>query len=262
MDERCFDDWIREFSLPQRRRNLMAAIAGAMLTTLGLATDDALGKKRRKGRGKGKKRKKKGGNKPAARQCQNDLNCPDCQICDGGRCVPDVARNGYWCPTCGICQNGVCTPDPRQDGYPCQEGSCKLCKNGECSVIDRDRCPEGQTCRPGDGVCAPPCLENGQICPSRHVCVDDGVFGAENWCCHVETDPRQPPTNTPCGSNGDGTFAQCCSSATERCCKAEGVCKRKEDCCANETRCGSTCCPPGEQCINGQCTGCGLTGLC
>jgi hypothetical protein len=260
MDTQRFDDWTRTLATAQSRRRAVGILLGGMLARIGIGNEPEAeakgGKNKHKNKNKNKKGKKGGGGgKPKPDECNGASDCNTCQSCTGGKCVPDLKRNGEVCAQCATCLKGQCLADPALKGKPCFNGSCKHCnEDGTCGPPDSKNCAEGQICRPADGRCAPACLEDGSPCPVNHICIDDGIFGAPNSCCLVGNDPGQP-TNFGCGRNGDGTFRECCSSLTERCCDdiLGPRCINKASCCANEKPCGGKCCKEGEGCLNQQC---------
>lgn len=231
MDATRFDRLTRALVAPTRRGFLRAALAVA-----GLAVTPSA----------------------ASAACNSHADCAGCRRCDRkrGRCVAGcpgttVCRRGQCgrrcktaaaCGACEACVRGVCAPAPGKAGQPC--GGCRVCgANGSCGVPSNARCTDGQICRPSTGVCCPVCV-GGKCCGVKEACVDPGVFAA-NSCCDTRV-------NKPCGANGNGTFAECCSSRTEQCC--EGSCVPRGACCADGRKpCSGRCCAAGTQCCGGAC---------
>lgn len=252
MDDLRFDRLARSLAhaAPRRAvaRALLGAATGGLVAALGPAAD------------------------AKAARCKKDDDCTGCRTCDRKkrRCVKGCAKGrrcrdglcvaaGRTCASqadCGACEScsaGACAPDPAKDGQGC--GGCLVCANGTCGIPSNDRCADNEICRPATGTCCAECLD-GRCCRAGEVCIDPGAFAA-NSCCDTER-------NTPCGSNGDGTFAQCCSNRNEECCGGE--CVPKGECCRGGRRAGGSCCPPNtiscgndccdsrtQRCHEGQC---------
>ena len=112
------------------------------------------------------------------------------------------------CSPCQKRKRGRCVPDSDKAGQPCT--GCRVCgANGSCGVPSDARCAEGQLCRPATGMCCPVCVGGG-CCGVAEACINPGLL-SDNFCCDTRV-------NTPCGSNGNGVFSECCSNLTEECC--------------------------------------------
>ena len=210
MDDAAFDRVAKLLSAtPRRRTTLGLLVGGALGGFSGLLRPDADAK----GKGKGRKKKKKGGHHDRPR----GKSCDDCNVCQ----------------TCKD-SDKKCRPDASKNGQPCS--GCLTCANGACGIGDDALCPNGQRCRQSTGVCCPKCLD-GQCCPVGSTCINPGLLSA-NSCC----DNR---VNTPCGSNGDGTFRECCSSFNEAC--VNDTCVPKDECAGRQLAAGETCCSQPEQ---------------
>ena len=215
----------------------------------------------------------------------NGRECGNCKRCKEGACTeadPELLCDGVCCGEGKICTDDVCCPIAREcsslfgrtccpEGERCtqEDGCCpqaracgngpgaraaeccdddEQCVDGRCCPVERacgDRCcPRNHRCR-GRGDCCPECLEGGRCCERGSVCINAG-FTTTNTCCNESV-------NEPCGANGDGTFAACCSNANEECCN--GKCVEKGSCCKDGRKpCNGRCCAGDERCVDGRCT--------
>jgi hypothetical protein len=255
MDDRRFDNLARAAAATPSRRALVQTLlggAGGLFAAVGLSgiTEAASCKndgdcggcqtcQRKKGKKKGK--------------CKT--GCPRGRRCCGGACVkPDECCTiSQDCGACASCADGRCRSDAGKNGQQCS--GCLTCINGACGLPDDNLCPSGERCRNSTGLCCLKCLSDDRCCQVGHACIDPGALSA-NFCCDTAN-------NTPCGSNGDGTFAACCSNFNETCdaneCKPKSECPPRRlstegICCPHGPACGGVCCGEDEECCGGDCT--------
>jgi hypothetical protein len=159
---------------------------------------------------------------------------------------------GRGCPPCQRCVRGRCVADPNRDTIICGIGDCRSCQSGQCSVPEDVRCPTGFRCQAETGDCCPVCQAE-SCCPAGDACIDPPA--GERYCCNTAS-------STPCARNDDGTYGDCCSNATEKCCEALNTCIPKTECCPGEPgcctsaqeKCGVACCDRRtERCFLNQC---------
>ena len=80
----------------------------------------------------------------------NGVNCPECQICDSGTCIP--LNQEHACGACQSCSEGECVPDD-SDYATCESTQCSL---GYCVSVphpcDGVECLACETCVEGTCV--------------------------------------------------------------------------------------------------------------
>ncbi len=198
--------------------------------------------------------------------CEEDLDCGDRQLCQGGRCAPrpECAATSD-CAANFTCTDGTC----RCNG----DGACALnqaCHEGRCQTRPRcastQDCPPPQRCEVTGGLCLPPCASSLDCAPgldpqvalalyqcaqgtcSRR-CVGDATCGVglicqDGLCASAECD-----TFTDCR---DGRY---CTSATFGRCEVFTTCATDAECPQNHT-CRAFPpleCPPGFPCEQSLC---------
>ena len=159
--------------------------------------------------------------------CEDDSDCPNCEGCVDGDCVPKSCTDNKDCGPGCICVDGECKPEPK--GKPCS---------------DDEDCPEGQICV--DGECKTPECKGDEDCPPGLICVDGECLSAP-----CKDDEDCPPgmicvdgecKDAPCKNDADCPPGTVC---------VDGKCIVVP--CSSDKDC-----PPGTKCVNGKCvpTGC------
>jgi hypothetical protein len=249
VDERQFDNLIRAWTRTTTRHAALRWLAATVIAAVVPKHPEVTAKSRKQKRRKDKKD-----------ECQGNGQCKPCQRCDNGKCRTDPGQENQPCGNCNRCQSGSCSKyDPStacngvccQRGHACTPDGCcpsDLVIDGRCCppprVCNGACCAEGTTCDRKKGTCCQPCTA-GRCCRNGETCIDPGLFGA-NFCCDTRL-------NTPCGDNGDGTHAYCCSNANEKCCDGECI-PDNQPCCAGRRRANAeACCPPGTETCEADC---------
>jgi hypothetical protein len=230
---------------------------------------------------------------PATGCVSTPVECPVCQVCEYGECVPDWFNQGGYCtvegvegicidgecladvcddecPDCTTCFQGDCIPDQSQNGTQCVDifGLPGFCDYGFCAAdyCEDDACPDCQTCVPGG--CAPDPSQDGETCWAPE---SDGV--CENGVCVVPACPDECPVCQMCSEGAcvpipSSSGIPCTVDGVEGICM-DGVCVT-DPCPAGCSTCqvcdnglcvvdpiqeGAACAGPyaGSICINGSC---------
>ena len=176
--------------------------------------------------------------------CEVDSDCPDCEVCVEGDCVPKPCTDNNDCGEGCICVDGECKSGPTvqvcTDDADCPPGL--ICVDGECLSApckgDND-CPPGMICV--DGECKNAPCKNDADCPPGTVCVDGKCVGV---ACRSDKDC--PPGTVcidgrcvPVGCNGDEDCPEGYVCVNGKCVPVG--CSVDADC------------PPGFVCIDGTC---------
>ena len=187
-------------------------------------------------------------------ECNSDDDCPECFVCVGGDCVPQV------CPAGKVCVDGDCVDEcdcynPQCSGgracLPHYSGTCYCvdCK-GSCST--QNDCGEGCLCVNGQCVtnpcsglcvtgsdCGPGCgCVNGRCQPcSTFNCADCAIV---NGCDCIGGTCVDSPCDSPCVDGRDCAFG--CGCRNNNCVACESV-----SCATNAN------CPEGCYCDGGTC---------
>jgi len=121
-------------------------------------------------------------------ECSSDKDCPECQVCVNGECVP------IKCPEGMKCVNGECVPWPCDkpcnngadcgEGCGCLDGQCIPCELLDCKNVDSPlygRCAEvpGCECRGEACVGVANC---GEYCDEFNPCTTPGCTCYNNTC--------------------------------------------------------------------------------
>ena len=204
--------------------------------------------------------------------CPPDLDCEDGDLCTINECDPafGCVTTPVECPTCQICSEGECVPDGFMQGTVCTiEGVEGICVDGECvdNVCD-DECPDCTVCFQGN--CIPDASQDGSMCatPFGDGTCENG-FCVTVACPDDECPPCQRCTNMGCiedhsqdgmscphlEGNGICQSGECvippCPDGCPQCqgCYAGGVCD------ANPSLDGAPCSTPDGTgiCDNGTC---------
>jgi hypothetical protein len=180
------------------------------------------------------------------------LNCGNCgHVCP--KEFPDC------CQTSGAAINilgpGICV-NKQTDPLNC--GGCGLhCRRGELCVDGQCMCPPGTTYCESAGDIFNHCVDAiafqydadncgvcGHVCPAGATCLSGRCL------C--------PESTTPCGTDAHGDPIRCCPTGQICGDPTRGDCS----CPSNTTPCRTfsgqiaSCCPAGQSCINGTCSGC------
>ena len=211
----------------------------------------------------------------AASGCQNGfVPCPDTN-----NCVPPqyCINNNYICtPPNFICNNNCCAP-----GQVCFEGSCssnptclqdqRLCcdSNNNCYCIDNTQIctPSGpkKCTSPNSVVCNTVCCPDGQFCDWQNsrclsTCqLPDFPCPPSNNCCDANTYSYCDPNTGNCLANSECSAPKHVCGPDQNgityCCAQNQYCNSTtfqcENCAANQIGCGSNCCPPNFDCLDG-----------
>lgn len=170
-------------------------------------------------------------------QVDEDATCPEGEICQGGRCLPNCdLGEEFQCPVHSVCdhETGRCV-DPDCVGVECPEG--KICIGGECTgACDDILCPHGQQCR--EGKCVDPCKH--VECGEGEVCREGICFPGCNECNGIVcTD----------GLSCDVTTSECADPSCPDGCPEGSYCF--EGSCVDA--CDGAVCPSGQICVDGDC---------
>lgn len=157
--------------------------------------------------------------------CASDKDCPECQVCVGGECVP------IKCPEGTKCVNGECIP------WPCD----KPCNNGaDC----------GEDCGCLDGQCIPcnllDCTD--EASPAFGRCIEvSGCKCSGNVCTGVDNCGEYCDEFTPCTTPGCTCYNNTCVSCENFSCEdSVGGCTSYVGCaCDDAGNCG-----PGDPCTD------------
>jgi MYXO-CTERM domain-containing protein len=158
--------------------------------------------------------------------------CPDTQVCDRGRCLPQCGTSEFPCGSGDVCQNGLCI-EAKCAGKTCDAGT--VCKAGKCvAPCDGVTCPATQVCRLNR--CVDPC--DGVTCGADRVC-QGGVCVPSCKC-------------SGCGAGKACAASGLCveSTCADKTCGAGEVCQGGA--CADA--CQGAVCPHGQECKAGQCS--------
>ena len=189
--------------------------------------------------------------------CNETSDCPDCNECVDGQCVPlcpeDLCLNGNCancttddqCPENQVCSgNGECvcpsnTKKCNDSTEFCSEccspddcGVCEVCIGGSCVPKD---CPEG-ACNPITGECVE-CVTSDQ-CGENQTCDNGECVCADGYVKDVCTDECVPLPPNAC-QNSD-TCDSCFECTNFNPCTGYGVCTPVQ-------------CPDGFICVGGEC---------
>jgi hypothetical protein len=203
------------------------------------------------------------------------VECPVCQVCAGGPCVPDTAQEGLVCgddgDTCTdqVCRSGACATeiavgrgcndgDACTSGDVCQaDGSCagtsivcpddgnpctdQVCRAGSCNsvVVAGRACDDGNSCTTGDV-----CQANGS-CAGVPIICDDGEQCVNGNCQPICLELQAPCTahNQCCNGLCQDVPGGCGGEGVPQCCVGSGVrCEETCDCCGTNSCVGGICC--------------------
>lgn len=218
-------------------------------------------------------------NEPVGYCCFDDFSCKPLLECEckeqGGKFTasPFPCEDPYFCcmnhascaPT-GTCPPPCCCPDGggqcrRTCQYPpcCTAGGCfeevpaSLCVAlGGTSMTGLTKCTAG--------LCCP--IKGANDCANGYFCCGNGTSGVccESTKCCIGGACVAPDAN-PCPACQERVGPQCnkqcrpCEQGGKICCG--GVCHVPPcPCPQGQFRCGNTCCPNGQFCVNGQCSPC------
>jgi len=169
-------------------------------------------------------------------QVDEDATCPNQQVCDQGRCLPNCqVGSEFACPEYAVCDQdtGRCV-DPDCEGVTCPEGS--VCRGGACvTACDGIVCPHGQSCQ--NGECMDPCAN--VVCKDGEVCREGICFAGCSDCAGIVC-----TSGLVCGAGGDCEDPSCANG-----CPAGTYCEAGS--CLDA--CDGAACPAGQQCVDGNC---------
>jgi hypothetical protein len=199
-------------------------------------------------------------------RCRNDGDCPRCERCRDGKCLPIVCPPGEWldretcrcrrrCPQTIHCKEGywfnpkTCRCERRCEIRECPQGQWLDKENCQCvGIIEKCRktCPPGQTLDPDTCMCKPKCTKT---CPP-HEWLDYNTCQCRPRCqktcppghrlnretCTCE---REHECNITCPA-GQRVDREKCRCVPETILKKEG--------CTFDSDCG-----PGFDCRDGRC---------
>lgn len=163
-------------------------------------------------------------------ECFKDADCPVCQTCISGECVPIVCPAGYKCVD-GECIYWPCSNTSCENGADCGEG-CG-CLNGECVpcyILEcTGECQQALGCRCNNLQKCEPVNNCGQYCDGSTPCLDQNCTCYNNECVSCENfpcDPDQCSDKYNCGcQGGDCTGGNGCNDKFEL--------KKNTDCAAD-----------------------------
>jgi hypothetical protein len=153
-------------------------------------------------------------------ECFKDADCPVCQTCISGDCVPIVCPAGYKCVD-GECIYWPCSNTSCENGADCGkdcgclDGECVPCYilecNGECQEALGCKCNSSNKCEPVNNC--------GQYCDGSTPCLDQNCTCYNNECVSCENfpcDPDQCSDKYNCGcQDGDCTGGNGCNDKFE-----------------------------------------------
>jgi hypothetical protein len=199
--------------------------------------------------------------------CSDGNACTTGDVCNNGQCSPGQLPNCDDANTCTAdscnTQTGVCIHNPTSEGLSCNADNsvCTLndtCKSGSCTADIPTNCADSNVCT--DDNCDPVtgCAHpyNNAACSDNNACTANDV--CQNGSCKsgtlVNCDDNNPCTTDACDGVGgcshpniDQTTASGCDGSTGKWCLT-GVCKTKG--------CGDGFLDSGEQCDDGNASGC------
>jgi hypothetical protein len=282
-----FSKSLAEKSVPRREtlRLLGAALAGALLSPLGMGTAWAGGRDPCKTFCRCSGKSRQDACIAACRACNSDTSRL-CGSCATGYVCADLASD---VSNCGACGN-VCRPGPLEDAacfdgrcvYQCAEGAVRC--GGTCTLLEWDpdncgacgnACPEAapycsqgvcSPCQPGLTLCGDSCVDLGSNPDHCGAC--GNVCGGSTPNCYQGACVGGCQGYCPEGwCGGDGCGGVCACPAGWECeqngwCSnpcvfpfilCDGVCV---DPTSNRNHCGGcgVQCAPGEACLGGFCT--------
>jgi hypothetical protein len=248
-----FSKSLADKSVPRRQslRLLGAALAGALLSPLGVRTAWAGGRDPCKAFCRCSGKSRQDACLAACRACNSDTTSL-CGSCASGYVCTDLAGD---LSNCGSCGHVCAEPGPYEDGacvdghcfYSCAQGAAD-CGDGGCTdlLYDRDHCGAcGNVCPPSAHVCD----QGVCICPSGTVC--DGE------CIDIHNDPDNCGA---CGNVCPSSAPHCRSGACFDCAPGLTWCQLLcVDLLFNNYNCGACNhqCPTGTACSFGTCVGSG-----
>jgi hypothetical protein len=295
MDGSSFDALVKGLGATSRRRSLVGTAGAAVLAALfGLdGADEALAKRKKKGKGKKKacKGQRCGDKCISPRACCTDSKSGrwiaeggesgQCGICIGGnlikdpvacllidetgctdcdgnsfQCVP--APDDTPCGECGSCDGGLCEdPDPvRACGSVCCSGATPVCVDESAEqCCARNRACGTECCQADSGFG----LEDGEICTRDGCCLE--VKAANN--CRAEDTSGNCAEKICCAhvwtQEGRGEACSAVDAGSRDYCCGPGKSCCFSGCCPSGYRCcgdegGRLCCPTGQGCGGEGCT--------
>jgi len=159
---------------------------------------------------------------------QNDRLLEECEIYQQDnccvakiKCAATCCDSGYACTSPGICA--------KDNTSGCSGGE------SECGIYC---CPSGTICSGGVCVWEPKCFGQTHLCGDN--CCDESQYCGYDGACH------------PCDQTQLCGTSVCCTAG--RFCNAVGQCLPESSGGCGEL-CGTGCCPPGQTCSAGECTG-------
>ncbi len=214
-------------------------------------------------------------------QCTNlcaGVNCPECQACQGGACVP--ANEGAACTadanecTQDQCVAGTCSHPAVSNGTLCNDGTActrsDTCQGGACTGADpvvctaKDVCHVAGSCDPATGTCSDPAK------PDASPCTDDGNACTIDACTAGVCTHGSVATGMACDDGDkctqtDGCVAgQCVGGNPVACpapvaCHSQGTCDPGTGACSDPLEAdGVACADDGNECTSDAC----LAGAC